>query len=328
MHIATKPYATFKTYIMSPTILVVGSTGNTGQGVTETLSQELSSTAFAQYRVIALTRSSKSSVAQKLSKLNHIEMVEKDWTMIDADWLKEHDVERIFIASHNGVSHFTDESLFLTNALEAGVKYVVRISTTRANVGPNTPVFYGRNHWAVEAMLSTPEFAELAWTSLQPNVFTAYTIPGCIAWAKTFKETGKQEPLKLMSDENAAVAVVEGSEVGIIAAKLLMQENTAPHNSKKYVVVGPEDVTGRGLVERVEKYAGVKVENVIFRDRSWLDYATDTPKNVLHSLGLAPRTGWRGETSLKASPTSPEILELYAPKKSPYEALERGLANL
>jgi nucleoside-diphosphate-sugar epimerase len=313
---------------MSPTILIVGATGNTGEGVTETLSKELSSTAFAQHRVIALTRSIKSSAAQKLSKLDHIEMVEKDWTMIDADWLKEREVERIFIASHNGVSHFTDESLFLTYALEAGVKYVVRISTTRANIGPSTPVFYARNHWAVEAMLSTPEFAEMAWTSLQPNVFTAYTIPGCVAWAKSFKETGKQEPLKMMLDENAAVAVVEGSEVGIIAAKLLIQENTAPHNNKKYVVVGPEDITGRGLVELVEKHTGTKVENAVFRDRSWLDNSTDFPKNVVNSLALAGRTGWRGETSLKASPTSPEILELYTPKKSAYEALERALAGL
>jgi len=313
---------------MSPTILVVGSTGNTGKAVTETLSKELSSSSFAQHRIIALTRSLKGSAAQQLSKLNHIDMVEEDWTMIDADWLKKHEVERIFIASHNGVSHFTDESLFLTYALEAGVKYVVRISTTKANIAPNTAVFYARNHWAVETMLSTPEFADLAFTSLQPNVFTAYTIPGCVAWLKSFKETGLQQPLKLMADESAAVAVVDGAEVGVIAAKLLIQEDIAPHSGKRYVVAGPEDITGRGLVELVEQYAGTKVENVVFRDRSWLDHASDTPKNVVNSLALAPRTGWRGETSLKAAPTSPEILDLYTPKNSPYEALERALGNL
>jgi hypothetical protein len=39
------------------------------------------------------------------------------------------------MASHNGVTQFVDESLFLNYALEAEVEYAVRISTTTFAVG-------------------------------------------------------------------------------------------------------------------------------------------------------------------------------------------------
>ena len=49
---------------------------------------------------------------------------------------------------------------------------MVRVSTTAQNVQPDTPIYYGRTHWAMEQLLSQPEYSSLQWTSLQPNVFT------------------------------------------------------------------------------------------------------------------------------------------------------------
>jgi hypothetical protein len=43
-------------------------------------------------------------------------------------------VKRAFIASLSEPTHFAEESTFLREALEAKVEYVVRISTTAANV--------------------------------------------------------------------------------------------------------------------------------------------------------------------------------------------------
>jgi hypothetical protein len=45
-------------------------------------------------------------------------------------------VVRLFIASHNNVSHFAEESQFHYFALQAGVKYAVRVSTTAHSVRP------------------------------------------------------------------------------------------------------------------------------------------------------------------------------------------------
>lgn len=49
---------------MSPAILIVGATGSTGRSVTKTLSKLLLDNALSEYRLIALTRSSKSPAAQ------------------------------------------------------------------------------------------------------------------------------------------------------------------------------------------------------------------------------------------------------------------------
>lgn len=86
---------------MTPSILIVGATGNTGRAVTETLPKLLkSSNALSDHRIIAFTRSAASSVAQQLAKLPGVEVVEQNWVEITSDWLREHEVVRAYIASH------------------------------------------------------------------------------------------------------------------------------------------------------------------------------------------------------------------------------------
>lgn len=152
---------------MAPIFLIVGATGNTGKGVIEALPKLLrASRHFSNHRILALTRSRDSAVAQRLAKLEGVEIAEQNWTEITADWLRENDVERAFIASHNQPTQFAEESTFHRSALDAGVKYVVRISTTAANVRPDCKAYYPRTHWAIETMLSSTEFRALQWSSL------------------------------------------------------------------------------------------------------------------------------------------------------------------
>jgi uncharacterized protein YbjT (DUF2867 family) len=121
---------------MAPTILIVGATGNTGRSVVETLPKLLKNTKLSSHRILALTRSKDSAAAKKLADISGVEVAEKNWTEIDDQWLREHEVERLFIASHNNISHFAEESQFHYFALQAGVKYAVRISTTAYSVKP------------------------------------------------------------------------------------------------------------------------------------------------------------------------------------------------
>jgi uncharacterized protein YbjT (DUF2867 family) len=121
---------------MVPTILIVGATGNTGRSVVETLPKLLQGTSLSSHRILALTRSRNSAPAQKLAQIPGVEVAEKNWTDIDDQWLREHEVERLFIASHNNVSHFAEKSQFHYFALQASVKYAVRISTTAYSVRP------------------------------------------------------------------------------------------------------------------------------------------------------------------------------------------------
>ena len=109
---------------MSPTILVIGATGNTGKNVICNLPYLIKSK-NENYRILGLTRSLNNPVSQDLVKLPHVEMQEKDWTTIDSNWLKEQGVVRVFIASHNMPHQFMDESTLHIALLDAGVEYVV-----------------------------------------------------------------------------------------------------------------------------------------------------------------------------------------------------------
>ncbi|KAM5353611.1 hypothetical protein ACJ41O_000261 [Fusarium nematophilum] len=230
---------------MAPTILVAGATGNTGRGVVETLSELLkTNTTFSGHRILALTRSSSGAAAQQLAKLPSVQVVEQNWVEITPDWLRERNVVRAFIASHNQPNQFAEESTFHQAALEAGVQ--------------------------------------------------------------------------LMASEDGPVGIVDPHEVGLLAAHLLTQDDVTPHDKARYVLNGPEDITGRQVVAMAEQYMGARVEDVSFRDLSFIDHMaaqTQESKNVILSIKHAPKTAWEGKCT--ASTTSNEVLRLAAPKNAP-----------
>ena len=308
---------------MAPTILIAGATGNTGRSVVEKLPDLLKGTDMSSYRIIALTRSANSATAKALAELPGVEIVEQNWVEIDEQWLREHDVKRIFVASHNQPNAFAEEGQFLVNAMRAGVQYLVRISTTAANVSPAIPVYYPRTHWAIEQMLSQPEFRSMHWSSLQPNGFAPMFLTPAAEFIKEFKKTGKQGSVSLIIDASTPTALIDSYDVGVVAAHLLAAKETAPHDQKRYVLNGPEDVIGEEIVKLVEQYIGEPVKDVKYKDLSFIDDMANNSsesKNVMLSIKGAPVTSWEGKA--KAETTSKEILELSAPKRTVSEVLK------
>jgi uncharacterized protein YbjT (DUF2867 family) len=308
---------------MAPTILIAGATGNTGRSVVEKLPELLKGTNMSSYRILALTRSANSPAAKALAKLPGVEIVEQNWVEIDEQWLRKHEVNRVFIASHNLPNAFAEEGQFLVNAMRAGVKYLVRISTTAANVSPAIPVYYPRTHWAIEQMLSQPEFKSMHWSSLQPNGFSSMFLAPTAEFIKEFKETGKQGSVSMIIDASTPTGLIDPYDVGVVAAHLLAAEKTAPHDQKRYVLSGPEDVTGEEVVKMIEQYIGEPVKDVKYKDLSFIDDMANNSsesKNVMLSIKGAPITSWEGKA--KAETTSKEILELYAPKRTVAEVLK------
>ncbi|KAJ9144611.1 NmrA-like family protein [Pleurostoma richardsiae] len=312
---------------MAPTILIAGATGNTGRSVVETLSKLLNtSKVISGHRLLALTRSLDSPAAQRLAKLPGVSVVEQNWVEITADWLREHEVVRAFIASHNQPNQFAEESTFHHAALRAGVKYVVRISTTAANVRPDCDAYYPRTHWAIETMLSSPEYESLLWTSLQPAVFTQLYLSTAVELIKQYRKTGKQGTLRLMASADAPVGIIDPYDIGVLAAHLLCQEDPAVHNKARYVLNGPEDITGQQIVKMVEQHIGAPVESVKFKELEFVDNmvaATRESKNVISSVKYALETSWQGKCT--ASTTSKEVLELAAPTRTPVEVFKAML---
>ncbi|KAK2736181.1 hypothetical protein FQN57_000855 [Myotisia sp. PD_48] len=318
---------------MAPAILIAGATGNTGQGVVATLPKLLSSSKiFSKYRIIAVTRTLESQRAQQLAKLPEVEVIQYNWVEITADWLREHQVARAFIASHNDPNQFAEESAFHVAALNAGLEYVVRISTTAANVHPNCRAYYPRSHWAIETLLDSPEFARLQWTSLQPNIFSGVWFRSAAEFIKQYTKTGRQDTLKLIASKAAPVGIVDPFEVGVFAAHLLSQDDPATHNKAKYVLNGPEDITGGQIVGMVEQHIGTQVKDVIYNDVSFIDSiydlnyeATKQSRNVILSIKYGTETAWEGKCSTIT--TSREVSSIAPPKRTPTEMLNALLAG-
>ena len=311
---------------MAPTILIIGATGNTGKSVLRHLPKLLEGNK-TDYRILGLTRSVDSDVSKTLSKLPRVEMEEKDWTEIDEQWLRSRDVVRVYIAPHNLPHQFVEESGLYVALLNAGVKYVVKISTNTLYVGPTNPVYYGRAHWAIETMLSQPEFKAMQWTSLQPNFFTASYLASAANWIKEYRKTGKQGEFSTTLAEDAAVAMIDPEDVGNVGAHLLALEDTTPHNQAKYVLSGPEDVTGRGIVQLVEKVTGVKVEKAVFKDVTWQEDLVKAgySEKVLKSIMAGNIPLWEEKCTLAGTPTSKKILELAPPQRTCEAALRAML---
>jgi uncharacterized protein YbjT (DUF2867 family) len=312
---------------MAPTILVIGATGNTGKSVVRHLPKLLESS-NTSYRILGLTRSLKNPASQKLAALPRVEIQEKDWTTIDAAWLRSQEVARVYIAPHNLPHQFVEESALHIALLQAGVKYVVRVSTNVEYIGPTNPVFYGRSHWAIENLLSQPEFTSLQWTSLQPNFFTASYLASAVEWIKVYRQTGNQEEFSMIPAADAAVAMIDPEDVGNVGAHLLSLEDPTAHNHIKYVLSGPKDVTGKQIVDLVEQCVGAKVQDAAFKVTSWLSELVEAgwyPEMALPSILAGCEPLWQGKCSLARTPTSKEVMELAPPKRTVGEALKAML---
>lgn len=315
---------------------------DTGRSTVAALSQMLkqegnsnsnsNSNPFAGHRILALTRSAQGPVAQQLATLPGVEVLEFNWADVTERWLREHEVRRAFVASAVDPAQFPTESGFLVAALRAGVEYVVRISTTGPNVRPDCDAYYARTHWAIETMLSTPEFENLKWTSLQPNAFSALALYSMGLFVKKYRETGgkgQDEPLRLLANADAPIGIVDADDIGPIAARLLLHEDLSVHNGGKYVINGPEDITGREMVAMVEQQVGAPVEEVSYKDMSYVEgMAAADPghRTLVMSIQHAMEILWSGGAS--AATTSQEILEIAAPRTTPAASWEKVLKFL
>lgn len=313
---------------MVPTILIVDATDNTGHGVLRSLPNLLrKSRTLQKHRVLAATTSVTSTAADRMSRMPGVELVEQDWAEIDAAWLRAHAVVRAFIASHNRPNQFAEESQFHFEALTAGVEYVVRISTIATNVHPGHPTYLSRSHWAIETMLSQPAFENLQWTSLQHNVFLPFILWPVTEFISEHRRTGKQGTLGLLLDSGSPVGAIDPEDVGVVAAHLLAQEDTTVHNRAKYILNGPENVTGSQVVGMVESYIGEKVEYVVYKDVSFIEHwataETSGSKHIMRSVTQVPVTIWKGEAI--ASTTSEAVLELAPPRSTAADVLQAML---
>jgi uncharacterized protein YbjT (DUF2867 family) len=305
----------------SPTILVVGATGNTGRATVRTLSADL---AGQNVRILGLTRSVDSEPAQELRKLPLVEIGGKYWPEIDAAWLRDRNVVKAFVAVSPSDAQFTDESLLYRALLEARVEYVVRISTWAPYIGPASPIFYGRSHWALETMLEDPSFDALMWTSLRPTVFSRQMVEPAAEAIKKYRSTGSFGHVSLWLAADLPGAWIEPDDVGKIAGKLLALADPSPHASQKYVINGPEDITGNDIIAEMERLTGGKVTDVSFGSDDIFNSFRENgvPEKLIRSLRTAIGMFLDGKARFsEVEPTAQSIMDLAPPTTTCRETL-------
>ena len=307
----------------SQRILVVGATGNTGSSVVKHLSQLISSS-NQSHKIIALTRDTNSVAARELAQLKHVEIQEKNWLTIDDRWLIEAKVSRVYLASHNLPTQFVDESKFLVACKAAKIEYLVKLSTDIHWVKPDSPVYYGRAHWAIENLLEQNEFRQLNWTSLRANFFINTIVLPSILW---LKKNNTNDPMPVLLDEEAPTAFIDPKDVGEAAAKLLSLDDPSPHFKKKYNLSGPEDVTGKDVVSILEQITHRKIKSDYKNLNVFQDMIKQGgyPESVWESLNSGVRGNlWTGLSQLANTPTSPEMLALAPPHSTVKEFIQQA----
>ncbi|KAK6222273.1 hypothetical protein LQW54_000973 [Pestalotiopsis sp. IQ-011] len=207
--------------------------------------------------------------------------------------------------------------------LNAGVKYVVKVSTMLEFLGPASPVFYGRTHWAIKEMLSQPEFGGMRWTSLQPTVFTSAFLYPAAHWVKNYRATGGRGPLQLMVAAGAPVSLIDPDDVDRAGAALLALEDVSQHDKGRYVLRGADDITGRDIAKMVEEYSETQVPHTEFKATGMLDAMLgDYPASAPASIAAGCESVWEGKCTTTGVPTAPGIAKLAPPQITAKEAFE------
>lgn len=177
-------------------------------------------------------------------------------------------------------------------------------------------------------MLGQSEFKDYHWSSLRPNVFATQVLAAALELIKKHKVTGKQGTLSTMLDRSSPVGIVDSYDVGVFAAHLLATVHTDKHNKAKYVLTGPENVTGEQIVKLVEKYIGEPVKDVKYKDFSVIDaWAEAVPeqKTLIKAVARIGPAVWGGSA---LETRSKEVPEIYTPKRTVEEVLKEMVEGL
>lgn len=190
------------------------------------------------------------------------------------------------------------------------------------------PAFYPRAHWAIESLLGQPEYQNYHWSSLQPNVFTTQVLAPALDFITEHRKTGKQGPLSLILDRDSPNAMIDAYDVGVFAAHLLAFEETSRHNKAKYVLTGPEDVTGEEVVKLVDGHIGEPVKDVKYKDFAVVDaWAESMPeqRTLIKAIGRAGGAIWGGSA---LETRSKEVPEIYYPSRTTEQVLKEMVEGI
>lgn len=222
-------------------ILFFGGTGNTGAAAINTL---LASPQFAaqEIAVKALVRDATSDKAKAL-QAKGVQLCEGSYDNPGSLQMALKDAQACFLCCSNCL----DQVELETNVIEAAeasatCQYLVKVSTAQAiipnqdkippYIAPDSIIQYGTYHAAIEDRLA--QCKNLKYTVLRPNYFMQNGV------GDIFVTIPQNKMIAYPQVNNHKANMVDARDVGTVAAKLLLLEDTDNYNGKLLNVCGPK----------------------------------------------------------------------------------------
>jgi NAD(P)H dehydrogenase (quinone) len=203
-------------------IAVIGATGNTGRAVVKELK------ALGQDPMAIVRNPDKArevlgaDVKTTVADLGDKAALEKALRGVDS----------LFLTTAVNPNLAEQNSNAIDAAVQASVKYLVRLSAGRAVVGPDSIVPSGRTQHAVDEKL---QGSKLGWVTLRPGLF----MQNWLGQAATIKSDSK---VVMPYAADFPIAWIDVRDTGAVAARILIDPK--PHAGKTYEFTGKRTTNG------------------------------------------------------------------------------------
>jgi uncharacterized protein YbjT (DUF2867 family) len=200
-------------------ILLTGITGNIGSATATYLLQK-----GVKFRALTRDLAKAASWAER-----GVELVQGDLENTDAVKRALAGVDRALLVMPNGEHQERAELAFIRAAKEAGLPWILKLSSPEAVRGTTSPIPLA--HIAAEDAIMA---SGMKWTFIRPSFFMQ-NFRGAVKGARA---TGKLS----MPMGNGTIAVTDNQDAGAFIAHVLTDADAVRHHGQCYDITGPDPV--------------------------------------------------------------------------------------
>jgi len=273
--------------------IVVGeATGDVGMAVVKALSE-------TRHEVVAVVRNLQDMRAKELESLPGVVLKTRHEAF-------DKPIDRAYLACYDYEDQLVGEMEFYDAAKKAGVQYVVKYSSFLPSIADK--LHYAISDCSVELFLKD---GDVNFTCVRANVF-----PCCLGMELGDILATKQFRSVL---RNASVAIIDPSDVGTAAARLLVLEDPSPHYRKTYMMTGSEDVNNATIAADLKEVLNADITfagNSNIEDLAAKYRALGYSEKNLEDMHCLSKILCSGRLDRADTRTSQEILALASPKST------------
>ncbi len=230
---------------MTPTILIVGSTGSVGSELSRQLTAK-----GVPFKALVRTPPTKQTIIPSTPPTTQTTIPTSSTIAIgdlhDPTTISRilEGIEKVFLLTNSSEQAQTLQSDFVDLATDAGVKHIVKLSQFAAD--PDSPVRFLRYHAVVEQKIKD---SGLTYTFLRPNLY----MQGLLGFSDFISKHGTL----IAPIDTATVSAVDIRDIAAVAAEALTQKG---HENKIYDLTGPEVLTHREIAAHLSKAIGKPIQ--------------------------------------------------------------------